>query len=61
MAMSKKEQRKLKGIPRKSSRRRLGMKRDKYAAYRARVGKPNGPGQPGNKKGRGRVSGPSAV
>ena len=49
---SKKDLRKLKGIPRKSSRRKLGMRFDKYAAYRRRVGKPNGPGVAGNKSGR---------
>lgn len=49
---SKKQQRKLKGIPRKSSRRKLGDKKDKYAAYRNRVGKPRGRGVPGNKSGR---------
>jgi hypothetical protein len=58
---SKKQQRKLKGVPRKSTRRKMGDKRDKYAAYRTRVGRPNGPGQPGNKKGKGRLGGPSSA
>jgi hypothetical protein len=58
MAASVKERRKLKGIPRKANDRRRTRK---YAAYRLRVGKPNGPGQPGNKKGKGRLRGPSCV
>jgi hypothetical protein len=49
---SKKDQRKLKGIPRKSSRRKLGDKHDPYAVYRRRVGKPRGPGVSGNKSGK---------
>jgi hypothetical protein len=48
--ISKKEQRKQRGVPRKSWR---GTRRSrKYDGYRSRVGKPNGPGQPGNKAGR---------
>lgn len=55
---SVKDRRKLKGVPRKSNDRRRARK---YTAYRLRVGKPNGPGQPGNKRGKGRVRrGPSA-
>lgn len=55
---SNKEQRKLKGIPRKA---KTSRRERKYGGYRRRVGKPNGPGQPGNKKGKGRVRrGPSA-
>jgi hypothetical protein len=55
---SVKEQRKLKGIPRKSNTNRRTRK---YAGYRMRVGRPLGPGVPGNKKGKGRVKrGPSA-
>lgn len=46
---SKKQQRKLKGIPRKSSARRQARK---YITYRNRVGRPNGPGIPGNKSGK---------
>ena len=48
---SNKERRKLKGIPRKSNARRQERK---YKAYRNRVGKPNGPGKPGNKAGKNR-------
>lgn len=46
---SVKERRKLKGIPRKANDRRRARK---YVAYRNRVGKPNGLGEPGNKSGR---------
>lgn len=53
---SNKERRKLKGIPRKSNAHR---QKRKYIAYRNRVGRPAGPGKPGNKKGRKRV--PSCV
>lgn len=56
-SQSVKDRRKLKGIPRKANDRRRARK---YVAYRNRVGKPNGRGVPGNKKGKGRVSGPSA-
>jgi hypothetical protein len=31
------------------SSRKVGRNKDKCAAYRARVGKPNGPGRPGRK------------
>lgn len=55
---SVKERRKLKGIPRKANDKRRTRK---YVAYRLRVGKPNGPGQAGNKKGKGRESGPSCI
>jgi hypothetical protein len=56
MALSVKEQRKLRGVPRKSYR---GTRNErKYGGYRRRVGKPNGPGVAGNKKGKGRASGP---
>ena len=58
MALSVKEQRKLKGVPRKSFR---GTRHErKYGGYRRRVGKPAGPGRPGNKSGKGRLGGPSA-
>lgn len=57
MSQSVKERRKLKGVPSKSNSHRQARK---YIAYRNRVGKPNGPGVPGNKKGKGRASGPSA-
>jgi hypothetical protein len=33
----------------KRSGKKVGRNKDKCAAYRARIGKPNGPGQPGNK------------
>lgn len=46
---SVKDRRKLKGIPRKANKARRDRK---YVAYRNRVGKPNGPGNPGNKSGR---------
>lgn len=35
--------------------RKYGRNRAKCAAYRARVGKPNGPGKPGNKRGYGKA------
>lgn len=35
--------------------KKYGRNRDKCAAYRQRVGKPNGPGQPGNKAGRNKI------
>ncbi len=44
-----------KGLPTRFTRRKLGGKKDSYAAYRNRVGKPNGPGQPGNKSGRNKI------
>lgn len=46
-----------KGLPIRVSRRtsKFGGKFDKYAAYRLRVGKPNGPGQAGNKSGRNKI------
>lgn len=50
---SVKEQRKLKGIPRKANSRR---RERKYRSYRNRVGKPNGPGQPGNKAGKNKIA-----
>lgn len=46
---SVKQRRKLKGIPRKANDKRRARK---YVAYRNRVGKPNGPGVEGNKKGK---------
>ncbi len=30
--------------------RKIGRNKDKCASYRATVGKPNGPGRPGNKR-----------
>lgn len=33
----------------KNKKRKYGRNRAKCARYRLRVGKPNGPGQPGNK------------
>lgn len=37
------------------SSRKIGRNKLKCDKYRARVGKPNGPGKPGNKAGRGHV------
>jgi hypothetical protein len=47
-----------KKLPTKANAHRRARK---YHRYRARVGRPAGPGRPGNKAGRGRASGPSAV
>lgn len=38
------------GKSRKNKKRKYGRNKIKCAAYRIRVGKPNGPGQPGTKK-----------
>lgn len=40
---------------RRSGRRKTGKKVNKHALYRQRVGKPNGPGQPGTKSGRNKI------
>ena len=58
---SNREDRKLKGLPTRVGRRIRGQKIDKYGRYRLRVGKPLGPGVPGNKKGKGRLGGPSSI
>jgi hypothetical protein len=55
---SVKEQRKLKGVPRKSNKRRQERK---YLSYRMRVGRPNGPGRPGNKAGKNKLTHRSGV
>ena len=39
----------------KTSKKRLKSREVKYARYRARVGRPNGPGQPGNKSGKNKI------
>jgi hypothetical protein len=42
----------------KTNKKRLrkgGRNERKYARYRARVGKPNGPGMPGNKSGKNKI------
>lgn len=49
---TKKQEKLKKGLPARVSRRKLGRKYDSYNAYRNRVGKPNGPGVPGNKAGK---------
>lgn len=53
-AISGKEKNGSKGTKKKTSKRRLdkgGRNERRYKAYRDRVGKPNGPGKPGNKSG----------
>lgn len=39
----------------KNKKRKIGRNKEKCAAYRLRVGKPLGPGVPGNKAGKNRV------
>lgn len=41
-----------KGGSRKNKSRKYGRNKEKCARYRLLIGKPNGPGQPGNKAGR---------
>jgi hypothetical protein len=45
-------QQKSKRQDKKNKKAKYGRNLKKCAKYRARVGKPNGPGQPGNKAGR---------
>lgn len=52
---SKRQDKKLKNLPTRVARRHLGRKVDKYSRYRARVGKPRGPGVPGAKSGKNRT------
>jgi hypothetical protein len=40
---------------RKGGQAKIGRNRDKCAEYRRRVGKPRGPGVPGNKSGKNRA------
>lgn len=40
---------------RKKGNRKAGRNKKKGEAYRARVGKPNGPGRPGNKAGKNHI------
>lgn len=39
----------------KNKKRKIGRNKEKCAEYRRRVGKPRGPGVPGNKAGRNRI------
>lgn len=41
-----------KGLPTRVTRSGSGTKVDKYSRYRNKIGKPRGPGVPGNKSGR---------
>lgn len=45
------------GVQRRGGKknRKHGRNTDKCARYRARIGKPNGPGKPGNKAGKNKV------
>jgi hypothetical protein len=52
---NRRQEKQIKGLPPRVQRRRNGSKVDKYTRYRNRVGRPNGPGAPGNKSGRNRV------
>lgn len=45
-------QRSKKGAKRSKNGRKVGRNKRKCELYRMRVGKPNGPGQPGNKAGK---------
>lgn len=53
-ARNRRQEKKIKGLPARVGRRKdpRHPKPDKYALYRSRVGKPRGPGVPGNKSGR---------
>lgn len=53
---SRRDQKKLKNLPTRVGRRLdpRDPKRDKYSAYRQRVGRPRGRGVPGSKAGRNR-------
>lgn len=47
-----------KGTRTKEAKKRLrkgGRNETRYAKYRLRVGKPNGPGRPGNKSGKNKI------
>lgn len=54
---NRRQEKQIKGLPKRVSRRldSKSGKVDKYARYRNRVGKPNGPGAPGNKSGKNRT------
>lgn len=52
---NRRQEKKLKDLPKRVGRRTSGKKLDKYARYRQFVGKPNGPGKPGNKAGKNKI------
>lgn len=52
---NRRQEKQAKGLPKRVGRRKRNQKVDKYARYRQFVGKPNGPGKPGNKAGKNKI------
>jgi len=49
---NRRQEKQIKGLPTRVGRRRRGETVNKYDRYRRKVGKPRGPGVPGNKAGK---------
>jgi hypothetical protein len=52
---NRRQEKQIKNLPARVSRRKSGSKVDKYSRYRRHIGKPLGPGVSGNKAGKHKV------